>query len=220
MLSAVAYLGEEQRALAAAPPATWDNLTRVDSKRLKYVYLLPDADFSPYTKVMLDPVEVAFEKNWRRDYNRDIRDPGRRISDSDLQETTAEASEAAHGLLAKAFEAGGYPVVTTPGPDVLRVRVGVLNISVAAPDKLTAGRVRTFSTEAGSATLYVEARDSVSNALLGRAVDARRVGDNMLRLESRSSVSNRADFRRLLSDWAKNSVNGLNELWQNSKSTN
>src|SRR5436190_1305918 len=61
--------GAAPAALAAKPPATWDGLTLVKSKRFDAVYLAPDADFSSYRKVMLDPTEVAFRKNWVSDYN-------------------------------------------------------------------------------------------------------------------------------------------------------
>ena len=60
-------------ALARDLPPTWDNLVLVKSKRLEAVYLLPGADFRTYTKVMLDPTEVAFRKDWMRDYNEQAR---------------------------------------------------------------------------------------------------------------------------------------------------
>jgi hypothetical protein len=44
-------------------PTTWDHLVRVESKNFGSVFVLPGADFRPYTKVMLDPTEVAFDKN-------------------------------------------------------------------------------------------------------------------------------------------------------------
>src|SRR4051794_19727407 len=63
-------------AIAAAVPAyaqagkdNWDGLVKVKSKRLELVYLAPGADFRGYTKVMIDPTEVAFRKNWQRDQN-------------------------------------------------------------------------------------------------------------------------------------------------------
>ena len=37
----------------------WDGLVEVKPKRLDAAYLLPGADFRPYTKLMLEPVEVA-----------------------------------------------------------------------------------------------------------------------------------------------------------------
>ncbi len=47
----------------------WDGLVEVKPKRLDAAYLMPGADFRPYTKLMIDPVEVAFRKNWMRDVN-------------------------------------------------------------------------------------------------------------------------------------------------------
>ena len=192
----------------AKPPATWDGLVQVKSKRLNLVYLQPGADFRPYTKIMLDPTEVAFQKNWRRDYNSTA--PGRRISDQELQNAISKGVSAASDIFAEAWTKGGYQVVTAPGPDVLRVTTGVVNIDVNAPDRPSAGRSYSFSSEAGSATLFLEARDSMTVAILGRAVDRRIVGDNSIAW--RTSVSNRADFRDMVKTWANASVRGLGEL--------
>ena len=49
----------------------WDGLIEVKPKRLDAAYLLPGADFRPYKKLMIDPVEVAFKKDWAKDYNQD-----------------------------------------------------------------------------------------------------------------------------------------------------
>ena len=195
---------------AAKPPTTWDGLVQVPSKRLDLVYLQPGADFRGYTKVILDPTQVSFEKNWKRDYNRSASSPANRISDKEIERTISEAASAATDIFAKAWTKGGFAVVQTPGDDVLRVTTGVLNISVSAPDRMTAGRSRTFSREAGRATFFVEVRDSVTGALLGRAVDQRIVGDNLM--QWRTSGSNRADFRREVERWAEISVRGMNEL--------
>jgi hypothetical protein len=197
--------------IAAEPVATPDNLVRVKSKKLKAVYLRPGADFRPYHRVMLDPTHVAFRKNWQRNYNSSKRGASGRISESDMQNAVDRAVKSATGIFEKAFADGGYQVVTEPGPDVLRVSTALVNISVSAPDRPTAGRSSTYSGEAGQATLVVEARDSASGALLGRAIDARLAGDREIMMR-RTTVSNRADFENLIRDWAKISVNGLTEL--------
>jgi len=197
-------------ATAQKPPATWDGLVQVPSKRLDLVYLQPGADFRPYTKVMIDPTEVAFRKNWQRDYNRDTRSVSGRISERQVEDAISAGVTAASDIFAKAFTEGGYTIVTAPGPDVLRVRTGVVNISLSAPDVQTAGRSYSFANEAGSATLFVEARDSETGAILGRAVDQRWAGDN--RTSWRTSASNRADFRDLVETWAKTTIKGMSEL--------
>ncbi len=199
-------------ALAASPPATWDNLVRVKSKRMQNVYMAPGADFRPYTKVMLDPTEVAFKKNWAREYNsRTVRSLSGRISDADVEQMVDEGGKAASETFAQSFAAGGFPVVNAPGDDVVRVRTAIINLTVTSPDKMTAGRSRTYSGEAGTATLVVEARDSVSGALLARVVDSQVAGDSSVFL-SRTRASNRADFRALAERWAKSTVSGLQQL--------
>jgi hypothetical protein len=197
-------------AAAAAPPATWDGLVQVPSKRAKLAYLQPGADFSGYTKVLIDTPEVAFEKNWRRNYNSSTRSLSSKVSDSEVERAVSQGVTAAGDIFAREFTKAGYTPVDAPGPDVLRVHVGIVNIRVSAPDRQTAGRSHTFSNEAGSATLFIEARDSTTGALLGRAVDQRLVGDNLNTW--RTAVSNRGDFRALVQEWAGASARALNEL--------
>ena len=208
---AAATLACAGAAFGAKAPPSWDNLVRVKSNRMNYVYLLPGADFRGYTKVMLDPTQISFEKNWQRDYNRTQRAPSSQISDADVEKAIADGGKDATEIFAQAFAAGGYTVVTQPGPDVLRVTTAITNLYVTAPDKMTAGRSRTYSREAGYATLVVEVSDSVSGAIMGRAVDNRVAGDTSS-ARSRSSVTNRSDFRIMAQRWAKRGVEGLDEL--------
>jgi hypothetical protein len=199
-------------ALGAENPApSWDGLIPVASKRLDAVYLMPEADFRPYTKVMFDPVEVALKKNWLRDYNRTAGDLSGQISNADVQKGFETIRTGFTAIFEKAFSDAGYQVVTTPGPDVLRLRTGVMNLSVTAPD-VRPGNSRTLSRDAGEATLILEARDSETGAVMGRAVDRRFAGDNVSSRMMRNSVTNRSDFSRLFADWAKASVDGLTEL--------
>jgi hypothetical protein len=73
------------------------------------------------------------------------------------------------------------------------------------------GGFATYSGQAGSGTLVIEARDSMSGALLTRGVDKRRIGDTNWMI-SRSSVSNRSDFARAFRAWAGMSVQALANL--------
>ncbi len=198
---------------ADAIPESWDHLVKVKSKTMKAVYLLPGADFRPYSKVMLDEPEAAFRKNWLRDYNRNTsRGLSRQLSDKDAEKALTQVSTSAKAIFSKAFAEGGYAVVTQPGADVLRVRSAVIDLHVNAPDIMAAGRSRSYSGEAGSATLVLEVRDSETGAILGRAIDGKLAGDMGGMMMSRSSVSNRADFEAVFRSWAKASVKGLNTL--------
>lgn len=146
-------------AVFAKPPTNWDGLVQVKSKRFDLVYLQPGADLRGYTKVLVEPTEIAFAKNWQRDYNRSSRALSTRVSDRDVQEAITDGVRAANDIFTDAWTKGGYVVVTVPGPDVLRIKTGIVNITVNAPDRPTAGRSYSFSGEAGFATLFVEARD-------------------------------------------------------------
>jgi hypothetical protein len=195
---------------AAEPSPAWDGLVAVKAKRVDALYLMPGADFRPYTKVMFDPTEIALRKDWQRDYNLSSRDLTRRITDADVQKAFETIRTKFAEVFAKAYSAVGYQVVTTPGPDVLRMRTAVVDLRVNAPDKMAGGRSHSYAREAGAATLVLEARDSESGALMGRALDRRLAGDTPMLL--RNSITNRSDFSRLFSDWAKESVAGLAEL--------
>jgi hypothetical protein len=57
----------------------------------------------------------------------------------------------------------------------------------------------------------MELHDGASGLLLGRIVD-RTIGDNFDRLEVTNGVTNSADFRRAVADWAVRLRKGLDTL--------
>jgi hypothetical protein len=194
----------------AAPTTTWDGLVQVNSKRFALAFLAPGADFSQYHKIMIDPVQIAFKKNYVRDFNRTRRGASSQIRDSDVERMVDQGSRSATPLFARAFSDGGYQVVTEPGPDVLRVQGSVIDIFVNAPDIRSAGRRTVIASQAGYGTFVVEARDSMTGALLGRVLDRRFAGDDIGR--TRTSVSNRADFEALFRTWARQAVAEFGDL--------
>jgi hypothetical protein len=198
-------------AIAAEAPASWDGLIEVKAKRMDAAYLLPGADFRPYTKVMLDPAEVAFRKDWMKEMNQSMTGVSRDVTQQDAERIAAAARSNFGEVFAEAFTKGGYQVVTEPASDVLRLRGGVVNLYINAPDTMSAGRTRTYTMEAGEATLVLEARDSTTGALLGRVLDRRETRDSV-GLQVTSSVTNLADFRALFRRWADICVKGLGEL--------
>jgi len=195
---------------AANVPTEWDGLRRVASKRLDAVYLQPGADFRGYSKVLVEDTEVAFHKSWQRDYNSSTRGVSQRVSDNDIQHAISKGVAAAGEIFDEAWTKGGYQVVKMPGADVLKVRTAVVNIFVSSPDRRTSSRSYSFSNEAGHATLIMEARDSMTGALLGRAVDQEIAGDTTVGW--RTSVSNRGDFRDVVQTWARDAVRGMRVL--------
>ncbi len=196
--------------IGQATETNWDGLVRVKAQKLDYVYLQPGADFRGYTKVMIDPTEVSFKKDWQRDQNRDRLDLSQRVSDSDVRRILDDAQKGFQKLFVEAYQKDGYEVVTAPGPDVLRLSTAVVNLDVTAPDTMSPGRSRTFSRDAGEATLVLEAKDLLTGAVLGRAVDQRDTSDSGPYI--RNSVTNASEFEQVFSRWAKDSAAGLAEL--------
>ena len=198
-------------AIAEEAPASWDGLVEVKPKKMDLVYLLPGADFRPYTKVMVDPTEVAFRKDWLKDMNRSSVSLSRHVTEEDAAKILEAARSNFDDIFQEAFTKAGYAVVATPGPDVLRVSTGVLNLYLNAPDTMSAGRSRTYTANAGEATLVIEVRDSTTGALLGRVVDRRETRDPG-GVQMATSVSNLSDFRMLFKQWAATTAKGLDEL--------
>ncbi len=195
----------------AQDSGNWDGLIEVKPKRVDAAFLLPGADFRPYTKIMMDPVEVAFMKNWARDYNRDAATLSKQLSQEDVERIAQSARDEFTKVFTEAYREAGLELVTAPGADVLRLRPGVLDLKIVAPDTMSAGRSRTYSMEAGEATLFLEIRDATTGALLGRALD-KRATRNSGRLQVSNSVTNLSDFRALFKQWADISVKGFEEL--------
>jgi hypothetical protein len=185
---------------ADEPPKEWDGLVRVNSKQIDHLYKLPEANFSGYKRVRLDPIEVEFDKNWKP--NESERSPSRRLTNSDLEKIKKTLAEEFRKVFTEELAKNGYPVVDQDDDDVLRVSAAIANLYITAPEKMSAGRSRTYTTNAGHMTLVAELRDSVTGKLMARAVDsvqARDTGTFMIT----TSVSNLASARTALSKWAR-----------------
>lgn len=196
---------------AQQPSAERDGLAKVYAKRFDAAYAAPGANFPAYRKVMIDPAEAVFRKNWQRDQNTTRKGHGERITDEDAARILKEVQTELLDAFAEGWRAAGYEVVTAPGPDVLRLKPAIVDLDVFAPDKQTSANTLTFSEQAGRGTFVLEARDSTSGALLLRAEDKRYIGDDNV-ITRRTSVDNRTDFRIVSKRWSKMSADLLGEL--------
>jgi len=181
---------------ADKPPATTpDGLELVKNSKLDLAYRMPGVDLSGYRKIMLDPVEVAFKKQWTRDFNR--------VSSNDRERIRRDLAELARRVFIEELEEkGGYAFVESPGPDVLRVTVAIVELYINAPDTMSTGRSRTYTVSTGQATLVAELRDSESGAVLARAADRER-GQESATMQWTTRADNLADARKILSEWAR-----------------
>jgi hypothetical protein len=195
-------------AAADEPPREWDGLVRVKSKQLDHLYKLPEADFSGYRRVRLDPIEVEFDKNWKP--NTAERSSSRRLTNSDLEKIKQTLAEEFRKVFTEELTKHGYQVVHEDDDDVLRVSAGIVNLYITAPEKMSAGRSRTYTTSSGHMTLIAELRDSVTGKLMARAVDNVR-GRDTGTFQITNSVTNLGDARVALSMWARVLREGLDD---------
>ena len=109
----------------------------------------------------------------------------------------------------------GFVVVSEPGDDVLHLTPEVANLYINAPDVNGPTMSRTYVMEAGEGTLVLEARDSQTNTILGRVLDARETRSSG-GMQFSNQATNVNDFRALVNTWATIFVKGLDELKANS----
>jgi hypothetical protein len=180
------------------PDTTEDGLVRVDVKGIDHAYMRPGANLAPYRRLLIDPVEVAFSKDW---------DPERTASHIKL---SADEREKIRSDLANLFmktfkvelEKGGYAVVEAAAPDVLRVTPKLEDVYINAPDVMAPGRTRTYVMNAGRMSLLAELRDSETGAIIARVSDQSEARDEPY-FELATSVSNSVEARRMIADWAR-----------------
>jgi hypothetical protein len=185
-----------------------DGLIKVKPRKMELAWLRPGADFRPYTKVIVGTTQVAFYPTWLKDYNLSA-GPVNRLSQEQANQIMAAAQTNFDEIFRDAFRKAGYEVVTTTGPDVLRVNSAIVDLMVNAPKGDTTGQTVRIIT-AGQAALIVEVRDTTTNALLGRVADREATQDLGARIAT--TAVNLYDFRQLFEMWAGICANALGEL--------
>lgn len=185
---------------------THDGLTRIDRTVMDAVWARKDIDVSGVTKVMFHSLGVEYRNDSGPYSGRagtgSIRT---RSSTSEFQldaDTKALFEEEIGAAFLEEFQRSTlFEVVEEPGPDVLGIHVGLLDVvSRVPPDSVGSSRV--FLESVGEATLVLELTDSVSHTTLVRAVDRRAAQSTGDMIES-SPPRNRAEIRRLGRRWGQ-----------------
>ena len=178
------------------------NLHRVKNAQVGVAFLDPDADFSRFEKILLDPLDMS---------RTEIIQPSR--TNSAVARRPTELSERNIENIQRAFaevftrelqETGDYTIVTEPGPDVLRISATVTQLAPTAPgdDPRTrsTGRVRVFTEGAGSMAIAFGFSDSQTNQVLAVVKDARSGSPTW---GVNNSVTNMSDIRFMFGRWAR-----------------
>jgi hypothetical protein len=204
-LGCVVAMAALHLAVAANAPKEWDGLEQRPSRNVDLLYVRPDASLAGYKRVLLQPLQVAFDKNW--DPNRS-RVGANRLTESDFERIKKALAEEFAKVSESELAKGGYVLVKEPGDDVLTVQPFVIDLYIAAPDKQTAGRSRTYTADPGHMTLVAELRDSETNQILARVVDKQRASTAGV-YQLTTSVTNMGAARQIIARWASALRNAL-----------
>ncbi len=182
------------------PEVSLDGLELVEKDRRGEIYAEPGVDWSTYSRIKLDKATVAFKKNWMRDQNR-----GRpfKVRAEDMERIKADLSELFDEVFSKELsEKGDYDITTESAGDVMRITPRIVDLDVNAPDTRSPGITQSYTEQAGRMTLKLEIYDSVTGDLIA-ATSNRQESPRRGYYQWTTSVSNRADARRMLERWAK-----------------
>ncbi len=196
---------------------THDGLTRVDDTVMDAVWARADIDIRGVRKVMLQGVGVEYRPVTGPISGRagSTTAQTRNRSEFQLDEATKAAfeEEITAAFVEEMRRSNVFEIVDEPGPDTILVVGGLLDVVSRVPPEQI-GRGNIFISSVGEATLVLEVRDSMSNAILIRAVDRRAAQRGSGQMQESNRVTNRAEVRRLGRRWASMLRSGLETLIQ------
>lgn len=181
----------------------YEGLQQVEARRMDAAFVRPGVKFGAYTALLLEEPELAF------------RTPDRSKQQFPL---TEDQKIQFRGLLHEQFLAEldtskRLRLVNEPGPDVLRLRVRVQDITATVPPRGvgSVGKSSIALDAVGDATLVLELRDSQSEETLARAIDARSL-EGIAILQKGAALTSWSDVEKLCKQWASNARKGLDAL--------
>ena len=179
---------------------TFDGLHKVNNAAADEAWAKPGLDLSPYSKVMLDNAGIEYRPGGESGRTSIARTRG------GPYEVTEEQKERLLSVVTEAFReelarSDRFELVDEPGPDVLLVRGALLDVVSNVPPE-PIGLTDIYLTSVGEATLVLELRDSITNAILARAKDRRAAERPGGQLFEANRVTNTTEVRRLAQRWA------------------
>ncbi len=174
----------------ATVAVTWDGMQRVTDTRADEAWAKPNVTFSQYTKILPIAAGIAYQtpRN-RNDFP---------LSAAQKQRLQSVLDEV---FAAELKQLRGYAYVEEPGPDVLILEAGLIDVVSNVPPERPS-RSEFYLSNIGAATLVIELRDSLSGEILVRAIDRRVAEPVGGGLAKSSSATNLAEVRREARRWA------------------
>jgi hypothetical protein len=190
------------------PETSIEGLALVEKDRRGEIYADSDIDWSLYSQIQLERATVAFRKHWKRDQNRS--DPFK-VRDRDVEKIKSDLSDLFNEVFTEELSnGGGYTMTDIAGENVMSIKPQIVDLDIYAPDTMRTGRSQSFTEQAGRMTLILEVYDSVSGDLIAKA-SHRQDAPRYAFAQWTTSVSNRAEARRMLQKWATSLRTRLDE---------
>lgn len=190
---------------------SFDGLSKVDGVRADELWVKADVDLTPFTKVMLVGTGIEYRPGGETSRSSFARSSSGPYEVSEDQKARL-AAVVAEIFVEEVGKSQRFELVGEPGPDVLLVKGRLMDVISYVPPEPSSVRSDIFIRSVGEATLVLEVRDSVTEAILARAIDRRaaeRPGQTMM--ES-NRPNNTAEVRRMVRRWATSLRELLDEL--------
>jgi Protein of unknown function (DUF3313) len=198
---------------AADAPAqvSKDGLVLKTDTKQRLVYVRPGATFNQYDRVMILDCFVQFQQGWQQNYNANVGpDLSRQVTNEDVARIKSALAAEFKRVFTAELQKGGYPVTTSPAPDVLLLRPAIVDLQVTAPDIMGSAWDVNVITSAGSGTLYLELWNPSTDTILARVMDAQ--ADQQPFAQRANSVTNQQAADIILTKWADQFVRHLDAV--------
>lgn len=211
IVASLAMLGAFGSSFAAAradleKAMSQDGLQKITINGIDLAYARPGASLASYDRIQLEPIDVAFRKDWNPTR------PGSRIkvSSGEREKIRTGVAKIVYEEFVKELQGDSiYKLADSPGPDVLRVKVKILNLYATAATATTP-MSRNYTVSPAEMTLFAELYDSRTGEVLARVVDRSDVRQTH-ELAFTNSAMNIDEARTTAAEWARILRNGLDK---------
>ena len=192
---------------------SFDGLQKVDNSQADVAWARPDIDLSGYTKIMLVNAGIEYRQVKNRGRTSMDRQKGGPYFMNDKARGQFET------LVTEVFteelhKSERFTIADEPGPDVLTIWGGLLDVISYVPTDPAANRSVIFLSSVGEATLVLELRDSQTGTILARSVDRRAAETISHTFQRSNSVTSSSEVRRLIRFWGTRLREGLDGFKQ------
>jgi hypothetical protein len=188
---------------------TFDGLHEVKGGSADQAWARPGTDISQYSKIMLQGAGIEYRPGGESGRSLSARSRGGPYEVTEDQKARLRVV-VAEEFLEELSKSEHFTIVSEPGPDVLLVRGTILDVvSWVPPEPIGSGAI--YISKVGEATLVLELRDSITEAILARAVD-RRAAESAMRMSESTRARNTAEVRRMVGVWARLLREGLDQF--------